>query len=134
MKNQRFHAATGRVAALVAAAFLGACATTNVAGNKTGWSDYATIATKDYDPVGIIRVTSEETRKRSVRIDRVDTTVHSTIPALEWLLGYTEKYSYTGTALAIKYTSAGPGAGSAPGPAPQGADQAPASGMGGGPG
>jgi uncharacterized protein YbjQ (UPF0145 family) len=146
------------VAVAVAAACLGACTTTNVASNRTGWSDYATITTKDYEPVGIVRVTSEETRVRSmfgivsartgsqitydmliseakglgaddiinVRIDRVDETVHSTIPAIEWLVGYTEKYSYTGTALAIKYKDAGP--------AKVRSEQSRASGMGGGPG
>jgi hypothetical protein len=166
VKYQRFLAATVRVAALVAAACLGACATTNVASNRTGWSDYATITTKDYEPVGIVRVTSEETRERSVfgvvtsqkgsqitydmliaqaaamgaddvinvRIDRVDKTVHSTIPFFEWLIGYSERYSYTATALAIRYTDAGTGAASAAGPAPQGAGQTQASGMGGGPG
>ena len=165
MRYRRFLAATGRVASLVAAAFLAACATSNVASNRTGWSDYATITTKDYEPVRIIRVTSEETKERSVfgvvtshkgsqitydmliaeaealgaddvinvRIDRVDKTVHSTIPFFEWLIGYSERYSYTGTALAIRYKDAGPAAGSAAGPAPQDAGETRASGIGGGP-
>jgi len=165
MKYQRFLTATGRVASLVAAAFLAACATSNVASNRTGWSDYATITTKDYEPVRIIRVTSEETKERSVfgvvtahrgsqitydmliakaaalgaddvinvRIDRVDKTVHSTIPFFEWLIGYSERYSYTGTALAIRYKDARPAAGSAAGPAPQDAGETRASGIGGGP-
>ncbi len=131
----------GLAAVMVAALFLGACTTTNLGSNKTGWSDYATITTKDYAPVGIVRVMSVEIKKRgflgvvsshkgsqitydmligeakalgaddiiNVRIDRVDESAHSTIPALEWIFGYTEKYSYTGTALAIKYKDAQPG-------------------------
>jgi len=166
MKYQRFLAATGRVAAFIAVAFLGACATTNVASNKTGWSDYATIITKDYQPVRIIRVTSEEIKERSVfgvvtsqkgsqitydmliaeavalgaddvinvRIDRMDKTVHGTIPFFEWLTGYTERYSYTATALAIRYKDAVPDAVSTAQPAPQGAGETLESGMGGGPG
>jgi uncharacterized protein YbjQ (UPF0145 family) len=157
VKPGRFMGAAGLVAALVAAALLGACTTTNVASNRTGWSEYATIATKDYVTVGMVRATSEETTKRSilgivtshtgsqitydmligeakalgaddiinVRIDRVDQTVHSTLPAIEWLIGFTETYSYTGTALAISYRDATA--------TPRQATQAPGSGLGGGP-
>jgi hypothetical protein len=124
--------------ALVAVVLVGACTTTNLGSNTTGWSDYAAIAIKDYTVVGIVRVTSEEIKKRSifgivdshkgsqitydmlikeakalgaddiinVRIDRIDESVH--IPILEWLIGYTEKYSYVGNALAIKYKDAQP--------------------------
>ncbi len=126
-------------ASLAAAVLLGACATTNLGSNKIGWSDYATIAIKDYAIVGIVRVTSEETNERSVfgivtshkgsqitydmliqeakalgaddiinvRVDRVDESSH--IPMLEWLIGYTERCSYIGTALAITYKDAQPG-------------------------
>ena len=41
-------------------ALLGACTTTNLASNRTGWSDYATVAIKDYTVVGIVRVVSED--------------------------------------------------------------------------
>jgi len=133
------------------------CTTTNVASNRTGWSDYATIAAKDYAPVGLVRVTSEEVVERSafgivssrkgsqitydmlitraielgaddiinVRIDRVDRTSHSTVPAFEWLVGCTERYAYIGTALAIRYKEAAP--------AEERSDPARPSGMGGGP-
>jgi hypothetical protein len=141
MNSARTLKAMGFAAVMVTALFLGACTTTNLGSNKTGWSDYATITTKDYAPVGIVRVTSVETTKRgflgivsshkgsqitydmligeakalgaddiiNVRIDRVDQSAHSTIPAIEWIFGYTEKCSYIGTALAIKYTDAQPG-------------------------
>jgi len=153
--SRKFLKAVGLGAVLVAAVLLGACTTTNLGNNKTGWSDYATIAIKDYTVVGIVRVTSEEIKKRSifgfvdshkgsqitydmlikeakalgaddiinVRIDRADESVH--IPILEWLIGYTEKYSYIGNALAIKYKDAQSSF-------PQ-SNQAGSSGMGGGP-
>lgn len=158
MNTERLLVAAGCLAALAAALFLGACTTTNIASNRTGWSDYATITTKDFEAVGIVRVTSREILVRSmfgivsshkgsqitydmligeakalggddiinVRIDRVDETRHSTVAAFEWLFGCTEKYSYTGTALAIRYKDAVPDQ-ERPGHA---AD----SGMGGGPG
>jgi len=131
----------GLAVVLIGALGIGACTTTNLVSNKTGWSDYATITTKDYAPVGIVRVTSVETKKRgflgivsshkgsqitydmligeakalgaddiiNVRIDRVDQSAHSTLAAIEWIFGYTETYSYVGTALAIRYTDAQPG-------------------------
>jgi hypothetical protein len=140
MSSARTIEGMGLAAVMAAALLLGACTTTNLGSNKTGWSDYATITTKDYAPVGIVRVTSVEIKKRgflgvvsshsgsqitydmlimeakaldaddiiNVRIDRVDESVHSTIPAIAWIFGYTEKYSYTGTALAIKYKDAAP--------------------------
>jgi hypothetical protein len=158
---RRILKATGLAAGMVAAVILAACTTTNLGSNKTGWSDYATITTKDYVPVGIVRVTSEEIKKRgifgvvsshrgsqitydmliseakalgaddiiNVRIDRVDESVHGTIPAIEWITGYTEKYSYVGTALAIKYKDAYPDFRQV-----TRADNPGAGGMGGGPG
>jgi uncharacterized protein YbjQ (UPF0145 family) len=121
--------------ALIAAALLGACTTTNLASNRTGWSDYATVAIKDYAVVGIVRVVSEEVTKRGflgivhshkgsqVTYDllvseakkigaddiinvRIDRTDKSLHGIFDWLVGYTEKYAYTANALAIKYTQA----------------------------
>ncbi len=158
MSTRRLLRAAGAAAVAVAAALLGACATTNLGSNRTGWSDYATIATKDFAAVGIVRVTSEEIKERgafgfvtchrgsqitydmlireakalgaddiiNVRIDRIDESVHGTIPAFEWITGCTEKYSYIGTALAIRYTEAQP--------RPRRNEQVISSGMGGGPG
>jgi hypothetical protein len=140
VNNKRALRATGLAAVVAAAVILGACTTTNLGSNRTGWSDYATITTKDYAPVGIVRVTSEEVKKRgflgivsshrgsqitydmliseakslgaddiiNVRIDRIDESMHGTTPAFEWIFGYMEKYSYVGTALAIKYKDAYP--------------------------
>lgn len=38
----------------------------------------------------------------NVRIDSVDESVHGTIPAIEWIFGYTETYSSIATVLAFK--------------------------------
>jgi hypothetical protein len=155
MKSRDVLRVAGPAAVLFAVALLSSCATTNLASNKTGWSDYATIAIKDYAVVGIVRVMSEEVTQRgflgiaysqtgsqvtydlliseakklgaddiiNIRIDRTDESFRG---IFDWLIGYTEKYSYTANALAIKYTQAAAGylADGASGP----------SGMGGGPG
>jgi hypothetical protein len=120
---------------LIAAVLLGACTTTNLASNRTGWSDYATVAVKDYTVVGIVRVVSEEVIRRGflgivesrrgsqVTYDllvseakkigaddiinvRIDRTDKSLHGIFDWLVGYTERYAYTANALAIKYTQA----------------------------
>ena len=122
-------------AVLFAAALLCSCTTTNLASNRTGWSDYATVAIKDYTVVGIVRVVSEEVTRRGflgivhshkgsqVTYDllvseakkigaddiinvRIDRTDKSLHGVFDWLVGYTEKYAYTANALAIKYTQA----------------------------
>ena len=135
MKGQDFHRVAGLAAVLFAAALLCSCATTNLAGNRIGWSDYATIAIKDYTVVGVVRVGSEEVIRRgflgiahshtgsqvtydlliseakklgaddiiNVRIDRTDRSLHG---IFDWLVGYTETYTYKANALAIKYTQA----------------------------
>lgn len=143
-----------RTVVLLAAALLGACSTTNLASNRTGWSDYATVAIKDYTVVGIVRVESEEVIRRGflgivesrkgsqVTYDllvgeakkvgaddvinvRIDRTDRSLHGIFDWLVGYTERYAYTANALAIKYTQA------VAGTFGDGADGS--SGMGGGP-
>ena len=120
---------------LIAAVLLGACTTTNLASNRTGWSDYATVAVKDYTVVGIVRVVSEEVVRRGflgivesrrgsqVTYDllvseakkigaddiinvRIDRTDKSLHGIFDWFVGYTERYAYTANALAIKYTQA----------------------------
>jgi uncharacterized protein YbjQ (UPF0145 family) len=141
-------------AVLIVGALLGACTSTNLASNRTGWSDYATVAIKDYTVVGIVRVMSEEITRRGflgiahyhtgsqVTYDllvseakrigaddvinvRIDRTDKSLHGIFDWLVGYTEKYAYTANALAIKYTQA------VVGPFADGAGGS--SGMGGGP-
>ena len=135
MKSRAVLKVAGRAAVLLAAALLGACTTTNMAGNRTGWSDYATIAIKDYTVVGIVRVASEEVTQcgflgianshtgSQVTYDlliseakklgaddvinvRIDRTDKSLHGIFDWLVGYTERYAYTANALAIKYTHA----------------------------
>jgi len=128
----------GLATVLVAAVLTSSCTTTNLSGNKTGWSDYASIAVKDYAAVGIVRVECEEVTRRgflgiafyhtgskvtydllidearklgaddviNVRIDRTDKSFHG---IFDWLVGYTEKYTYSANALAIKYTQAAAG-------------------------
>ena len=135
MKSRDVLRVAGRAAVLFAVALLSSCATTNLASNRTGWSDYATIAIKDYTVVGIVRVVSEEVTQRGflgianshtgsrVTYDllvseakklgaddiinvRIDRTDKSLHGIFDWLVGYTEKYAYTANALAIKYTQA----------------------------
>jgi hypothetical protein len=154
MKFWVFFRVAGSAVMLCAVALLLSCTTTNLASNRTGWSDYATIAIKDYTVVGIVRVASEEVTQRgflgvasshtgsqvtydmlvseakrlgaddviNVRIDRTDKSLHG---IFDWFIGFTETYTYTANALAIRYTQAAPGYGAdgASGP----------SGMGGGP-
>ena len=125
-------------AVLFAVGLLCSCATTNLTSNRTGWSDYATIAIKDYTVVGIVRVASEEVIQRGflgianshtgsqVTYDmlvseakklgaddiinvRIDRTDKSLHGIFDWLFGYTEKYAYAANALAIRYTQAAAG-------------------------
>jgi hypothetical protein len=135
MKSRDVFRVAGLAAVLFAVALLISCTTTNLASNRTGWSDYATIAIKDYTVVGIVRVVSEEVIQRGflgianshtgsqVKYDllvseakklgaddiinvRIDRTDESLHGIFDWLVGYTEKYAYTANALAIKYTQA----------------------------
>jgi uncharacterized protein YbjQ (UPF0145 family) len=138
MKSRGVLRVAGLAAVLFAVALLCSCATTNLAGNRIGWSDYATIAIKDYTVVGIVRVVSEEVIKRGflgianshtgsqVTYDlliseakklgaddiinvRIDRTDKSFHGIFDWLVGYTEKYAYNANALAIRYTQAAAG-------------------------
>jgi uncharacterized protein YbjQ (UPF0145 family) len=135
MKSRDIFRVAGPAAVLIAVALLCSCTTTNLASNRTGWSDYATVAIKDYTVVGIVRVVSEEVTRRGflgiakshkgsqVTYDllvseakkigaddiinvRIDRTDKSLHGIFDWLVGYTEKYAYTANALAIKYTQA----------------------------
>lgn len=134
-KSRNLSRLAGPAALLFATALLGACTTTNLANNRTGWSDQATIAIKDYTVVGTVRVVSEEVTQRGflgianshtgsqVMYDaliseankigaddiinvRIDRTDKSLHGVFDWLIGYTEKYEYTANALAIRYTEA----------------------------
>lgn len=121
--------------ALLALVLLASCTTTNIAGNRTGWSDYANIAIKDYIVVGSVRVESEEIIQRGflgianrhtgslVTYDslmaearrlgaddiinvRIDRIDESAHGFMDWFFGYTERYRYQANALAIKYAGA----------------------------
>jgi uncharacterized protein YbjQ (UPF0145 family) len=135
MKSINVLRVAGFAAVVFAAAFLSSCTTTNLASSRTGWSDYANVAIKDYTVVGIVRVVSEEVTQRGflgiansrtgsqVTYDlliseakklgaddivnvRIDHRDESFHGIFDWLVGYTERYAYTANALAIKYTQA----------------------------
>lgn len=118
---------------LLSAVFLmSACTTVDLATNRTGWSDYAETAVKDFEPVGIVRVTSKETftvlpfrilKKKSgskitydmliseaVKLGaddiinvRIDTIDKNTRHLFMFITGSKREIEYIGTALAIKY-------------------------------
>jgi uncharacterized protein YbjQ (UPF0145 family) len=135
MKSRHVLRAAVSATVLFAVALACSCTSTNLASNRTGWSDYATVAIKDYTVVGIVRVTSEEITRRGflgiahshkgsqVTYDllvseakkigaddiinvRIDRTDKSLHGVFDWLVGYTERYAYTANALAIRYTQA----------------------------
>lgn len=108
------------------------CTTTDLTTNKTGWSDYAEIAVKDFEPVGVVRVTSKEVFKvepfgfkksstgskvtydmliaEAVKLGahdiinvRIDVINRSSSSPFDRITGSTKEIEYIGTALAIKY-------------------------------
>ncbi len=108
------------------------CSTTDLTTNKTGWSDYAEIAVKDFEPVGVVRVTSKEVFKigpfalkrssigskvtydmliaEAVKLGahdiinvRIDVVKKSSSSPFDFITGTTREVEYIGTALAIKY-------------------------------
>ena len=112
---------------------LAACTTNNFTANVAGASDYATVVVKDFTTLGIITVRATEIHyssplgfKKSVEGSkitfsdlmqeaakleaddiinvRIDMNTSYKKGAFDWLTGWTRTYSYTGTALAIKYT------------------------------
>jgi len=125
------------IAVILLAASLSSCTTSNLTTNKTGWSDYAGIAIKDFTVVGHVRVESEEVTVVSpLRINtshtggkvtydmllaaakkaggddiinvRIDSVGDSKRSLFDMFTGYTAKRTYIGNALAIKYTTAQP--------------------------
>jgi hypothetical protein len=120
--------------ALILAAFaLAACTTTNFSSNMTGAADYSTVVVKDFTTLGIVTVSATEIHHSSPfgfakSIDgskitfadlmqeaakleaddiinvRIDMNANFRKGAFDWLTGWTRTYTYTGTALAIKYT------------------------------
>lgn len=111
---------------------LAACTTNNYSASLTGAADYSTVAVKDFVSLGIITVQSTEVHysgpfgfKKSVEgskitfVDlmqeaakleaddiinvRIDMNTNYVKGAFDWITGWTRTYTYTGTALAIKY-------------------------------
>lgn len=116
---------------------LSSCVTSNLTTNKTGWSDYAGIAIKDFSVVGHVRVESEEVTvvgpfrfnssytggkitydmlleaAKKIGGDdiinvRIDSVGDSKRSLFDFFTGYTSNRTYIGNALAIKYTTAQP--------------------------
>ena len=113
---------------------LTACTITDYTTNASGASDYATVTVKDFVTLGIVTVYATETHyssafgfKKKIEGSKVTYTdlmqeaakleaddiinvridVHANYRKgfFDWLTGWTRTYTYTGTALAIKYTS-----------------------------
>jgi uncharacterized protein YbjQ (UPF0145 family) len=109
------------------------CTSNNYTANVSGASDYSTVAVKDFVSLGIITVKSQEIHhsgplglSRSVegskitfadlmqeaaRLEaddiinvRIDMNTNYNETGFSWLTGWVRIYTYTGTALAIKYT------------------------------
>jgi hypothetical protein len=112
---------------------LAACTSNNFTASMAGVSDYSTVVVKDFTSLGIITVRATEVHyagpfgfKKSVEGSkitftdlmqeaakleaddiinvRIDMNANYTKGAFDWLTGWTRTFSYTGTALAIKYT------------------------------
>ena len=111
------------------------CKTTDYTVNRVGWSNYAEIAVKDYETVGVVTLESQEVFEakplglaRSLKGSRIvwsdlmaeavklgaddiinvriEVTDQNKRTLIDFLTGYTLTYNYKGTALAIKYTGA----------------------------
>ncbi len=109
-----------------------ACTSVDLSTNRTGWSDYGEIGVKDFQPVGIVRVTSKETFetspfylnnsktgskvtydmliKEAVKLGahdiinvRIDTVDKNSTHPFMFFTGGKKEIEYIGTALAIKY-------------------------------
>ena len=120
------------VLVLVATTFL-ACTTNNFSANLTGASDYSTVAVKDFTSLGIITVQTQEIHssgpfgfvksiegakitftdlmQEAARLEaddiinvRIDVNANYVKSAGDFFTGWTRTYTYTGTALAVKYT------------------------------
>ncbi|MDR0730541.1 MAG: hypothetical protein LBF63_02660 [Treponema sp.] len=124
----------GFVLLIAAVAVLAACASVDHTTSKVGWSSYADIAVKNYEPLGVIFLESQEVFEygplgltKSLKGSRVvwsdimaeaitlgaDDIINVRIEAtnqtervkfIDFFTGYTLTYKYKATALAIKYT------------------------------
>jgi len=118
---------------LVVLTFLAACAHNDYSASLAGVSDNSTVAVKDFVSLGIVTVRSTEIHHSSpfgfvksvegskitftdlmqeaakLEADdiinvRIDMNTNYKKGAFDWLTGWNRTFSYTGTALAIKYT------------------------------
>ncbi|MDR2480296.1 MAG: hypothetical protein LBD48_13440 [Treponema sp.] len=109
------------------------CTSTNYSANMSGVSDYSTVVVKDYTAMGIVtvhateihsagplgfvktvegsKVTYSALMQEAARLGaddiinvRIDMTASYRTTAFDWISGWTRTYTYTGTALAIKYS------------------------------
>jgi uncharacterized protein YbjQ (UPF0145 family) len=117
---------------VAAVVFLG-CTSNNYTANVSGASDYSTVAVKDFVSLGIITVRSQEVHQsgplgssksvegskitfadlmqEAAKLEaddiinvRIDMNTNYSKTGFSWLTGWVRVYTYTGTALAIKYT------------------------------
>ena len=122
----------GLIVALAAVMIFSSCKTIDMSTNQVGWSNYTSLATKDYEVVGIIHMQAKETittsflsiqtTKKGQRITysalmkkaeemgaddvinvRVDRNTESSSTIFDWLFGSKKVYTYYATATAIKF-------------------------------
>jgi hypothetical protein len=123
------------VLAVIIALVLASCETTDFSTNQVGWSDYADIAVKDFESLGIVTLQAQEqigfgpfqlTRyhtgsrvtyaglfeeAKKLGADeiinvRIDVRTEEVTSPVDFFTGGKATHTYTGTALAIKYTGA----------------------------
>ena len=121
------------IAGLLTAIAVMGCTSTNYSASMAGASDYSTVAVKDFTTLGIVtvraseihhsgplgftksiegsKITFSDLMQEAAKLEaddiinvRIDMNSNYTKGAFDWLTGWTKTYSYTGTALAIKYT------------------------------
>ena len=119
----------------IAVLFLMGCVTTEMSSNKVGWSDYVSITVKDFDVLGVINLKSEVIQKvgpfgfkktnegseityamlmeEAVKLKgddiinvRIDKKTEQSQHIFSHFTGYTNIFTYTATALVIKYKDA----------------------------
>ena len=120
-------------ALILFAVVFSACTTNNYSANLSGASDYSTVAVKDFTSLGIItvqtteihhsgpfgfsksiegsKITFSDLMQEAAKLEaddiiniRIDVNSNYTKGAFDWITGWTKVYTYTGTALAVKYT------------------------------
>jgi hypothetical protein len=121
-------------AVILAALVMASCTTTDVSTNRVGWSDYVDLAAKDFQSLGVVALKTQEVVSVSplhmvsdhtgsrvtyaalfdeasklgaddITNVRIDMQVEQKTTPFDWLIGSKTTYTYTGTALAIKYTA-----------------------------